>query len=167
MKPHPEGFQTDQTQKVRLQLEAGEKKGAWYLLTGLVLGVILGLVYSYLINPVVYTHSVPASLDDHYKDIYRSTIAQVFVATHDFERAALRLALLEDEDPVYALGAQAQRALAEGNSAEAQALAYLASALQVNNPAAVSPPTQNPTVPATTAPASIPTQTLPPLTPLP
>jgi hypothetical protein len=100
------------------------------LLTGAVLGLILGLVYAWLINPVVYESSTPGTLGEADKDFYRVMIAQVYDATGDLGRASLRLALLEDPDPVYTLGAQAQRALAAGREGEAHALALLASALQ-------------------------------------
>ena len=126
------------------------KRGSWYLLTGLIIGLIFGLVYAWIINPVIYTHSTPATLQEVDKDSYRSLIAQAYAATSDLERAQLRLALLEDENPVYALGTQAQRCVAEGNMSEAQALALLASTLQSMDPTATTEP--------------IPTQTLPIIT---
>jgi len=71
--------------------------------------------------------------------------------------------LLEDPDPVDALGAQAQRALATGNDPDARALALLASVLQNTSPI------QAPTLESTSVPATatelpqplIPTYTLP------
>jgi hypothetical protein len=122
------------------------KRGGWYLLNGLILGMLIGLVYTLLINPVIYTHSTPATLQAEDKAAYRSLIAQVYAVTEDLERAQLRLALLEDDNPVYTLGTQAQRCMAEGNITEAQALALLASALQSTDPTAV--------------PSPVPTQTL-------
>lgn len=135
-----------------------EKRGAWYLLTGVVLGLVLGLVYAWMLNPVVYRDTAPAGLAEPFKERYRSMIAQTYAATGDLARAARRLDLLEDTDPVYALGAQAQQALAEGQPAEAHALALLASALQ--GPIGVEP------VPTATLPA-VPTRTLPINTPTP
>lgn len=144
----------EQTQEVQLPEPAPEqKRGSWYLLTSLVLGLILGLIYTWVINPVIYSHSTPASLGENDKATYRSLIAEAYSATGDLERAEFRLALLEDENPVYALGSQAQRCMAEGNPTEAYALALLASALQSNSPI----PSTNP----------IPTQTLPLNTPTP
>jgi len=150
----------------------------WYLLTGLVIGLILGLVYTWWINPVVYQSAQPANLHQTYKDAYRSAIAQVFAATGNFERAVLRLELLEDKDPIFTLGAQAQRALAEGKEDEAKALALLAAALQATAPQATALPateTQVENTPQQGAPIVIPTatlnlvptQTLPVLTPIP
>ncbi len=141
---------------------SGPKRGPWYLLTGLALGVILGLLYAWLINPVVYERSTPAALDETGKDLYRGIIAQVYAATGDLERASLRLRELGDHDSARVLGAQAQRLLAEGHVTEARALAMLAAALQDPqiSPDTIEPPTLLQPTP-TEAPPSIPTHTLP------
>ena len=102
----------------------------WYLLTGLVLGFLLGLLYAWLLNPVVYSNTEPTTLRADYQDLYRATIAQAYAATGDLARAESRLALLQDEDPVFALGTQAQQMLAVGEADDARALALLAAALQ-------------------------------------
>ena len=155
MTPARDNF--DQTREIRVyEPPPKRKKGIWYLLTGLLLGLVIGLVYAWLVNPVVYTHSTPSGLQEDHRDTYRSMIAQAYATTGDLERAQLRLAVLEDDNPVYALGSQAQRCMAEENPEEARALALLASALQSGAPAA---PT------ATTEP--IPTQTLDYTTPIP
>ena len=141
----------DYTREIQVpESPSKRKRGGWYLLIGLILGLLIGLAYSLLVNPVIYTHSTPATLQEVDKDNYRSLIAQAYAATSDLERAQLRLALLEDENPVYALGTQAQRCVAEGNMPDAQALALLASALQSMDPTATTEP--------------IPTQTLPIIT---
>ena len=144
------------------QVQPPSKRSPLYLLTGVILGLILGLVYTWVINPVVYENSHPASLGDVDKDVYRSTIAQVYAVTGHLDRAALRLALLEDPDPVRVLNLQAQRSLAAGRDVEARALALLSSALQ-NSPAFQEPPPEiPPTLPtATNAPLLVPTHTLP------
>jgi hypothetical protein len=116
---------------VRETQEPQEHKAfPWYLLTGLVLGFILGLLYAWLFNPVVYSNTEPATMRADYKDLYRATIAQAYAATGDLARAESRLALLQDEDPVFALGTQAQQMLAVGEAYDARALALLAAALQ-------------------------------------
>ena len=141
---------------------SGPKRGPWYLLTGLVLGVILGLFYAWLINPVVFERNTPAALDETGKDLYRGIIAQVYAATGDLERASLRLSELGDEDSARILGAQAQRLLAEGQVTEARALAMLAAALQEPQipPDNIEPPALLQPTP-TEVPPSIPTHTLP------
>ena len=112
----------------------------WYLITGLVLGFLLGLLYAWLINPVVYSNTEPATLRSDYKENYRLNIAQAYAATGDLERAESRLALLREEDAIFELGSQAQQALAAGFSEDARALALLASALQ-DDPEALIPTT--------------------------
>lgn len=156
----------EKTRKIQVQTEPKKKRSPWYLLTGLILGIVLGLVYAWLINPVVYENTEPASLTEENKAIYRSLIAQVFAATGYFERATRRLALLDDQDPFFLLGQQAQRALAEGNLVEAQALALLASTIQTGSPLQLTSVAQ-PTPTHTDIENSIPTQTLPALTPIP
>jgi len=98
-------------QKLKLPTPTVKNKGAWFILTGLILGVILGTAYSVWINPVVLNNAHPASLIASDKDIYRITVAQVYAATGNFDRAYRRLELLNDVDPFFTLGAQAQRAL--------------------------------------------------------
>ena len=151
------------TQEVHVSPKPQQKRSSLYLLTGLILGLALGLVYAWLINPAVYENTTPASLADADKDFYRNMIAQVYHETGNLERAALRLALLEDPDPVFALGSQAQRSLAAGNDEEARALALLASVLQglpqFQSPTPASTPL--PSTPTDPPQPSVPTQTLP------
>ena len=157
------GVMLEDTHEISVTTPTSQKRSSWYLLTGIILGLILGLAYAWLINPVIYKSGPPAALGEVDKDFYRVTIAQVFWVTGDLERASLRLVLLEDPDPVDALGAQAQRALATGNDTDARALALLASVLQNTSPI------QAPTLESTSVPATatelpqplIPTYTLP------
>ncbi len=112
-----------------------EERGSWYLFTGLVLGAILGLVYAWLIQPVEYVDTPPASLRQDFKDRYRAMIAAAFIANHDLVRAQARMELLQDEDPFRVLSEQAQRTLAEnGSPEEARALGLLAVALNQASP---------------------------------
>ncbi|MDI6814027.1 MAG: hypothetical protein QMD10_10880, partial [Desulfitobacteriaceae bacterium] len=107
-----------------------QRRGSLYLLTGLILGLAMGLGYSFLIQPVQYTDLSPAMLSPADKDQYRALIAVAYLANRDLVRARARLALLKDADAYGALAAQAQRWLAEGKSAEeARALGLLAADL--------------------------------------
>jgi len=104
-----------------------DQRGSWYLLTGVVIGLALGLIYAWLISPVAYVDTDPATLRKDYKETYRSQIAAAYAATGNLTRARLRLALLKDTDPAAALAAQAQSILAQGGSQEeAHHLALLA-----------------------------------------
>ena len=154
----------DQTQEIKVKTLRETKRGHWYLLSGLVLGIAAGLIFTWLLFPVVYEDTSPGTLAEGYKEIYRRTIAEVYLVTGDLDRAISRLNVLENDDIVFALGSQAQRALANGQEKEAQALAVLASAIQSLQSAGESSvpqftPSKIPTEPA------LPTQTLPQITP--
>ena len=124
-----------------------------YLLTGLLVGLGLGLLYAWVISPVKYVDTSPASLRADFKDGYRAVIASAYLAIGNIERAQSRLALLGDPDPVQALIDQAQQARSQGDPTHsANALSLLAEALQ-----------QPPTVPPTETPVPQPEATaLPP-----
>ena len=108
-----------------------QKRGNWYLLTALVLGLALGLVYSWVISPVSQVDTHPDSLRTDYKDTYRLLISRAYMANNNLPRAEARLELIGDEEPALALAAQAQRFLAEGGDQEmAKILANLSAALQ-------------------------------------
>ncbi|MFC2055451.1 hypothetical protein ACFLV7_14320 [Chloroflexota bacterium] len=107
-----------------------DERGNWYLLTGVVLGIILGILFAWVISPVEYVDTAPESLKDEFKDQYRVLIASAYVANGDLVRAKARLELLEEADTYLVVAEQAQQMLAEGGSVEeAQALGKLALAL--------------------------------------
>jgi len=151
-----------------------ENRGPWYLLTGLILGFVLGVLYTWLVQPVEYIDTNPGSLRADYKDRYRAMIAAAYQYNHDLVRAQARLELLEDENMARTLAEQAQRTLGEGGSqAEAGALGELAVALgdasgalparvgspEVRTPTHTPEPTQTPTP----QPSHTPTDTAEPL----
>ncbi len=71
-----------------------KKQGHWYLLTGILIGFLAGLVIAWIIQPVEYTDTSPASLQLTYKDRYRVLIAAAYAASGDLVRAKARLELL-------------------------------------------------------------------------
>jgi len=135
-----------------------ERRGPWYLLTGLAIGVVLGLFYAWVINPVEFVDTTPETLLPEFKDQYRSLVALAFQASGDLGRAHQRLALLQDSAPVAELGGQVLRLRSDSpDSPEAAALEILAQALQ--QPAAAAAQTEAATT--ATAPALLdPTATL-------
>ncbi len=142
-----------------------EKRSHWYLLTGLLIGLGLGLLYAWVISPTKYVDTSPASLRSDFKDQYRALIASAYLATGDLGRAQARLSLLGDPEPVQTLTLQAEHVLAMGGSTDAAyALAMLAEALKqlpAATPVSPIPASVTPggTTPATRALTAMPTQT--------
>jgi hypothetical protein len=144
-----------------------ERRSPLFLITGVVIGFILGLVYAWVFTPVESFETHPATLQDSYKDTYREMIAVAYVASGDLGRAKARLDLLGDEDPARALTVRAQLTLGEDGSEEiAQALgilaANLAGDLAAQTPAETELPGETGSAPPPTDGVSTPARTLKP-----
>jgi hypothetical protein len=114
-----------------------ERRGPWYLFTGVLIGVALGLLVAYVFSPVEYIDTAPYSLRSDAKENMRGLIALAYKADGDLARARSRLALLQDANPMQVLADQAQRMLAKNTSPdEARALAQMAADMQSGAPAA-------------------------------
>ncbi len=142
-----------------------DRRGSWYLLTGIVLGLVFGLVYSWLISPVKYIDAPPYSLREDYKNQYRVLVAVSYLYSGDLLRARDRLAQLRDTDITGTIASQAQRALAAGHpDEEVRALNALASALShAESTGQALPPTESSTskIKAGTTPMLLPSSTAP------
>lgn len=107
------------------------ERGNWYLFTGLLIGLVLGIFVTRLVRPPSIVESTPESLQAAYQDEYRLMIARAYQVNGDLVRAKARLDLLRDENLLLVLEQQAQRILASGASEQdARALAQLAADLQ-------------------------------------
>ena len=107
-----------------------EARGPWYLLTGLVIGLALGLTYAWVIQPVNFYDTPPHTLNASDKAQYRLMIAQAYAADGDLVRAYERLKLLKDANVGDLLVEQAQQLIAADGAVElARALNALADAL--------------------------------------
>ncbi len=142
------------------------------LIVGLVIGLTLGLVYTWGIAPVELTNTYPALLRTDYRWDWVRLTAISYVADGDLERALARLDGLEHEDVAHVLEALIEEYAAIGHSADAmRRLTTLAEALDVYTPAMLVylytpvPPspaptrTPTPTPTATTTPSPTPTST--------
>jgi hypothetical protein len=120
------------------------------LILALLIGLGVGLAYSWLISPVTYVDANPAILRSDFKDQYRIVIAASYVSTLDLERARARLELLGGSDPIGEMSAQAQRMVGGGESIEnMQPLVQLAADLKqgaASIPSTKFPPTDIPFV---------------------
>jgi len=111
------------------------QKSSWYLLTGFLLGIAIGLIIAWVVLPVSYTDVAPQSLANSDKDQYRLMIARVYAVDQNLTRAESRLGLLGDENSGDVLAAQSQQVLATGESqTDAQALAALSAAVKATPP---------------------------------
>jgi hypothetical protein len=69
------------------------------VLVGLAVGLALGLGYAWLLQPVTYYDTAPASLRVDYRTDYVLMVAQAYQAEGDLSQALLRLAALGPEAP--------------------------------------------------------------------
>ena len=138
----------------------------WDILLALLVGLGLGLVYSWVLSPLGVSDAEPTTLRADFKDQYRAVIAAAYAATGNLPRARARLALLGDANSVEALNGQAQRMQANGQSFErADRVAALALALEESTSGA---PAATPTVEIAGQPEDILTATsLPPAVEIP
>jgi len=67
---------------------------------GLVIGLALGLGYTWLLQPVTYYDTAPASLRQDYRTDYVLMVAQAYRAEGDLSLTLLRLAALGPEPPL-------------------------------------------------------------------
>jgi len=131
------------------------KGGYLFLVTGLMLGIGIGLLIAWGLSPVQYIDTTPASLRIDFKDDYRYMIASAYTASGDLPRAQARLGTLGDGDSVKTLGAQAQRMLAENISMDRiRILANLSEAIQTQPTASAVSTVSQPTSPILTEPSS-------------
>jgi hypothetical protein len=137
---------------------------------GLIVGLGLGLLYAYVIDPVDVADTTLASLRVEYKAEMTQLVADAYAVDRDLERARARLTSLGESDPAQAVTALAQRAAVSGaDKFRVQALANLALALGAPPALVPSPggptalPRFTPTPTLEPAPTVIPTATPIPL----
>lgn len=74
------------------------------ILIAAILGITLGLVYGWVINPVQYTDITPDALRIDYRTDYVLMVAEAYQAEQDPALAAERLAVLGSEPPALIAG---------------------------------------------------------------
>jgi hypothetical protein len=72
----------------------------WLLFAlSIAVGLALGLFYGWVISPVQYVDTIPATLRDDFKADYTLMVAETFQSDQDTEQAAQRLASLGSQHP--------------------------------------------------------------------
>jgi hypothetical protein len=155
------------------------------ILAGLLLGVVLGLIYTWLIAPVQFYDTAPDRLRPDLKEAYILLICEAFAADGDWPTARRRLDGLGDPNIADTILELAERAIEEGQPVSTvRHLAAVATELGAENPALaffmptrpVTPSPPPPTLlatftptqpPAPTATATPPPTSMPTLTPEP
>ncbi|MGB3715656.1 MAG: hypothetical protein WA996_14585 [Candidatus Promineifilaceae bacterium] len=88
------------------------------VLFGLIFGLVVGLYYAWLVEPVSYVAAGPSRLSDEYKDEYILLISQSYAADGDWEKARRRLENLDDPDVASTVALQLERYLRNGEPAQ-------------------------------------------------
>ncbi|MBN1956067.1 MAG: hypothetical protein JW900_13585 [Anaerolineae bacterium] len=138
------------------------------LAAGAIIGLVLGLLYTWLIDPVEFYNTTPHHLRSDYQHEWIRLAALGYVADGNLQRVTTRLAGLEQQEIDQALGALIEFYADQGQpAATMRALSWLASQLGVDTPAMavyLGPPPPAPTLPPPPTPPSSPgpTSTAPP-----
>jgi hypothetical protein len=71
-----------------------------HILVALVLGVALGLLYGWLVQPVTYVETAPDSLREDYRTDYVLMVAEAYSGPQSLDATERRLASLGPEPPL-------------------------------------------------------------------
>lgn len=151
-------FRSSRYREVKARQEGEQPRiaAASYLLLGLILGLAGGLVYAWIISPVVYVNASPARLNEQYQDEYIFLVSQSYAFSGDWEQAEARLQALEDPNLPQSVADLFEQYLRRGAPAQhVRNLAQLTHQVGGSNPALslFGPTPQPPPVTATATPA--------------
>ena len=109
-------------------------------LIALILGIAAGLVYGWVISPVEYIDTAPASLRADYRADYVLMTAEVYSSDHNLDAAAKRLTFLGSDPPAQiASNALSYAFQNKAPEADLKLLQELSSTLQTWQPAGGAP----------------------------
>jgi hypothetical protein len=120
-----------------------DKNPPLYLLTGIIIGVLAGLLIAYVLLPVRYADTAPATLNTDQKNIYQALVGRAYLYEADSGRAFSRLALLQEPDLNSALVAQSQQMVAAGGDVESARGLSLLAAVNSHPEQVITPLVQN------------------------
>lgn len=114
---------------------ARSKRYLWFGIS-ILIGLVLGVIYGWLINPVQYVDTPPSNLRADYKADYALMVAEIYATDRDLTLASYRLTRLGDETPLRSVQQAIITAQQLGYSEQDTGLlAKLAEALQALTPA--------------------------------
>ncbi len=120
----------------------------WLLFAlAIAVGIALGLFYGWVVSPVQYVDTIPATLREDFKADYTLMVAESYQSDQDVDQAARRLATLGSQHPAQIVANAI--AFAQKNhyaDADINLLQNLAVALQVWQPATGNSATSEPIV---------------------
>lgn len=101
----------------------------------LIVGIVLGLMYGWVIDPIEYTDITPNILREDYRTDYVLMVAESYQHDFDSETAARRLAILGSESPAVITASALEYANRNDFTRdEIQALQNLLTAMQTYQP---------------------------------
>jgi len=104
-------------------------------LIAIIIGIALGLLYGWVINPVQFVDTTPASLRDDYRTDYFLMVAETYHANQDAEMAARKLSIFGSNSPADIAGQALQTGQASGYAPnDISLLQELTRAMQVYQP---------------------------------
>ncbi len=151
-----------------------------WLLLSLIVGLVGGLYYAWVVDPVVFTDASPARFNEHYREEYIVLVSQSYAVNENWPLAQQRLATLEDPNIAETVNELLETAVRQQRpaplleqlatvarqlGAEGQAIALFAptqpaAALQPTpTPAVATTPTDTPAPTATPTNTAVPTPT--------
>ena len=105
------------------------------LIVSIALGIGLGLYIGWVVSPVRYVDTDPASLRQAYKDDYLLMIATTYAQDHDLASARVHLTTLGFNNPGPAVAAAVHRFIvAQGSETDLRRLVGLAAAFEAVTP---------------------------------
>ena len=153
---------------------------AGWLLLSLVVGLIGGLYYAWVVDPVIFTDASPARFSEQYREEYIILVSQSYAVNENWPLAQQRLAALDDPEIAQTVNSLLETAVRQNRpaplleqlavvarllGAEGQAVALFAPTLPATNlqptptPAIVTTPTNTPPPAATPTNTAVPTPT--------
>ncbi len=114
----------------------------WFkIIIAMIIGIALGLVYGWVIDPIEYTDITPSILREDYRADYVLMVAEAHQSEQDSEISARRLAILGSESPEQIVASTLEFAIKNNfTQNETYLLQGLLTAMQTYQPQTINAP---------------------------